>query len=548
MLRVIKIYIFAVVLFSAALAASDVKIFLSISPKEVYSGEEVQVALNIESLKRVKVEYSELDKIASFPVISIKDSSKNVIDEVGGGKRSLVRLTRTYTVIPTKNITIAPIEVKIDGKIYSTKTEVLKVRGASTKGDNFLFRMSSDKKELVVGEPFIIKIELIEPVAFNSPNIEYLAPKFEEFEASTLGAGESVKKGNRVVRTIKYLLTPKSAGEFVIDPATAKIEMQVGPEAQTPFAFFGTESQWKNIVSNTIKVRVKELPQKVNVIGEFKIRQSINKLSSSAKKPIEMTLKISGRGSLQSLKNIAYSIPNVTIYSKEPKIEHVADEKGIQSSYTRKFVFISEHDFSIPSLSLKGYDTEKKALYELQSKAYNIHIKESSNIMDLLNRSGAATKAKEGSKEAKVHSKINEIVGEKKSSSSNIESLSQESKKIEDILLDKEYFKRRYIKDSYSFATVVLLVIVAFLFGLLSAWYIPKILVLLGAKKTKSTLYNNYNEALSILYPHTTEDSKIEEMVKKLYEVVNGNESITIDTIELERMIKKIKRTSRKKK
>jgi hypothetical protein len=546
-LSVFKIYILVVMLLSTFVAANDVKVSLTTSPKEVYSGEKLQVALNIDSLKRVKIEYPEIDKIANLPVISIKDSSRTIISKEGNATRSWARLTRTYTVIPTKDITIEPIEVKIDGESYTTKAHEIKVTGGSSKGNKFLFRMSSSKKELVVGEPFIVTVELIEPVAFSSANIDYLAPKFEDFRVSTLGAGETVKKGNRLVRTIKYLLTPKSAGEFVIDPATAKIELQSGPEAQTPFAFFGTESQWKNIISNTISVKVKELPENVTLIGEFKVRQSINKLSSSAKTPVEMTLKISGRGSLDNLKELNYSIEGVKIYPKEPKIRHIADEKGIQSSYSRTFVFISDHDYTIPSITIKGYDTDKKALYELKSKPYTIHIKKSNNIMELLSGSSSSKESREVEAEPKVHSKIKEIVGEQKSSS-KVENISQANRKIEELLLDKEYLKRRYIKSSYSFTALILVGIIAFVLGLITAWYTPRFLGLFGAKKKMSSHYENYQEALSILYPHTTEDPKIEEMVKKLYEVVNGNSSIVIDNAKLKQMVKKIKKKSSQKK
>lgn len=527
---------------SLALSAANVKIFVSAKPKEAFGGEELKISLNIETLKRVQIKYPELGKIASLPIVAIKDSKKNVISDRNGTKISVVRVSRTYTIIPLKDITVEPLEVEVDGKKYNTKALNIKVLGTSSSKENFIFRMSSSKKNVVVGEPFIVKVELIEPIALNGANLEYLAPRFEDFTASTLGEGNTEQRGSSLVRTIRYLLTPKRAGKFTIDPATAKIEMQAAPATQTPFAFFGTESQWKNIVSNTVVIDVAKLPQKVSLIGQFRVHESIDKITTSAKRPITYKVSISGIGSLENIKDLKFSIPNVTVYNKEPKIEHIADDKGIQSRYSRTFVFISDHDFTIPSLSLKGYNSEKKALYTLKTKSYNIHIRESKTIASLLH--GGSTDKKSISKVTDVKSNNTPSQMQKRATKTHQGKIAKESptEKIEDILIDKEYYKRKYAKGGYKLSTLLLITLLALVSGFLIAWYFPLLIARLKGKKTHTatTLYKDYSDALSTLYPHTKEDPKIEEMVKNLYEVVNGNNSIQIERNKLEKMIKSV--------
>ena len=537
----IKKYIAILLLATLWLIASDVRVFVTVNPQEVYSGEEVEVALNIESIKRVKVDFPEINKIASFPVLSIKDSSKNVINESNSSQFSVVRITRSYTIMPTKSFTIDPIEVKINNKSYKSAPVKVKVIGGDKGGNSFLFRMRSNKKEVVVGEPFIVTVELIEPLALSGSKLEYLAPKFEGFSVATLGAGETAQKGNRVIRTIRYLLTANKVGKQVIEPATAKIQLQAVPEAQTPFAFFGTEEHWKDIVSNLLEIDVKELPKKVDLIGEFTIHESIDKTTTTQKKPVTYTIKISGRGTLDNIQDLQFSIPNVTIYAKDPKIEHIADANGIQSRYSREFVFISENDFTIPPLTITGYDTQKKEFYTLKSKSYTIHIKGSNSILASLSGSKESDSSSKGSK---VHSKIKELVSIKEKESSTNKSSNEERRKIEDILLDKEYLKRRYVKESYSFATIILVGLLSFILGILATKYLPRTIAIFSGKKKEEKIFENYQEAMRTLYPHTTEDPAIEEMVKKLYEVLNGNPTLTIDMKELEEMVKRVKEKS----
>jgi len=70
----------------------------------------------------------------------------------------------------------------------------------------------------------------------------------------------------------------------------------------------------------------------------------------------------------------------------------------------------------------------------------------------------------------------------------------------------------------------------AFVFGALFTY-------LLRFMPTKKQKPYKESEALKILYGHMGEDSKIEEMVRKLYAKKNGDKSIQIDKKELKEMV-----------
>ncbi len=540
MTHLIKFILISIIAFETLLAATKPKVYLSIEPQEIYSGEELNVSINIESLKRVNIEFPEIDKIAKLPIIAIKDLKRNIIKEINGTQVAVVKISRVYTIMPTKSIIVGPLSVKIDGKVYKSKKKKVHVVNSSAKGNNFVFRMSTNKSEVVVGEPFIVKIELVEPTALSSANIEYLAPRFENFTVTPLGSGETVQRGSNLIRTIRYLLKAKEAGKFMLEPATAKIEIQATPLVQSPFAFFGDEAQIKTITTNSVSIVVKPLPQKVDIVGDFKIKAEVDKKRRSANKPIEYRVTISGEGSLSDLKDIHLTIPDVTIYPHEPKIENIATKEGVESRYQRKFILIAKKDFTIPPITLKEFNINKRVVEELKTKAIKIDIKSIKSISSLLSkkkeepltvsqdRSAIASEYGVQSQESKERS----IKSQKES----------EVAKIEEILIDKNYYKRKYAKEGYSLGMLLFAALIGLLLGFVAAWNLPKILAKKEAKAKEEQLYEDFEDALNILYPHTTSDPKIEEMVKTLYEVVNGNHTLTIDKKQLDKMIKKIKR------
>ena len=522
-------------LFGVLLNAQDPKVYLSVYPKKINSGQKLTLSINIETLKRVKVKYPEVDKVSNLPVVSIRDKKRNILKDINGSKVSVVRISRDYTVIPKKTLTVPSFSVGVDGKVY--KTQPHKVRVLAKKRKKIVFRMRSSKKEVVVGEPFIVKVELIESIALSSANIDYLAPEFKDFSVTSLGGGKTIQKGNSLIRTIRYLLQPKSAGKFMLDPATAKIDIQTVPVPQSPFAFFGDENQIKTITTNKLDIDVKPLPQNVDLIGNYRIKAAVDKTTRSAQKPISYTLTITGRGNIENLKDIKFSIPNVTIYPKDPKIEHIANKKGVESRYKREYVFIAQHDFVIPSLEFKEYNLEKKVVDTLKTKPIKIHIKEAESITSVLHNqitNSAAINQNSVNKETNIN---------KTSQSSTSKSkVTSKEEKLEKILIDKNYYKRLYSKEKgYSLSAIVFTGLYTLIFGFAAGWYLPRVLEKIKNKKNKKRETIDLKEAFSTLYPHTTKNREIEEMVKNLYEVNNGNYAIRIDIKKLEKMLKEIK-------
>ena len=345
-------------------------------------GDDLKVILSVKSKKSSIVKFPDIKEIAGYGIKSKRDSSIVVKDD---NKDVVIKLA-TYTITPTESFTIPSYEIVINNKSYKTKPHEITVVKSKHSNSNsgFIFKMSSSKYNVVVSEPFVVTVELIEPIEVSSSDIKYQAPKFRGFKATALGSGEVEDKGDRVIRKVSYLLTPINPGKYIIKPAVAKIAMQFAPQAQTPFAFFGSDIQWKQIKSNSITINVKSKPDSVNLVGKYKISAKVDKTKVRANKPVNLILQIEGEGNIEDLEDPKFNIDNVTIFSKDSNIEHSFENSKVYSVYTKQYTFVSNSDFTIPSIRIKAYDPESKKLYTLSTKEIKIKISKLSTISSIL--------------------------------------------------------------------------------------------------------------------------------------------------------------------
>ncbi len=527
--RVYKLLIIAVV-FTLGVSAEMPNVLLKTDKSTIKAGQELKVVLGVQTLKDAKVKLPNIKDIAGYGIKSKRVST--AVTKITG--KDVLTRALSYAITPTKSFTIKPYSIVINGKTYKTnsvKVTVKSVPKDKKNSDGFIFKMSSSKKAIVVGEPFLVSVELIEPVDVSSADLKYTPPNFKGFKVMPLGDGDITEKGNTVVRSLKYLLTPKRSGKFIISPAKAKIGMQMTPQAQSPFGFFGADIHWKNISSNSLTIKVYKQPNGVELIGDYTLKAFVDKSRVKASKPVTYTIKIEGEGSLDDFEDIKIDIPNVTQYSKDSKIDHRFENSKVYTVYKKEYVFIAKNSYTIPEIVLKAYSPIKHRIYTLKANAIHIKIEKTKSISSLLSSQNSSTKE---------NNKI-EVASTAVVNSNRVNKAKQniQNNKIENILFDKEYYKRKYSKYISGIQNILIALFIGLLLGIVIGIFMPKIFNGKKAKKANK-LYGSYKEAMHILYPHIDEDKKIEEMVKFLYEVTNGNKEIVINDKVLNKMVKKV--------
>ena len=450
------------------------------------------------------VKFPAIYQVGEYPVEGVSNMTQSSI-KVINGKTTQQRIKKQIiTFVPRKAMTIPSFTIEVDGE--SLKTDPIDIKlvkaTAPTPGSNqkISLRMQVNKKSAYVGEPIMLSVFFNESVRADLMKVEYHKPETKDFFVKGVGDEKTYQQGNYLVHELRYLLTPKFDGNFTIAPARARIAER-GRRKDDFFGTFFDTPVWSRIVSNSVTIEVKPSPEDTDLVGDLTLSDHVDGTEVKANKPVNLTIKISGEGNLEDFEGPSYEIDGVTIYSDDAVIKsHVAGDRLI-SSFEKKYVFIADHDFTIPSRSFSLFDFKTGKVTTLETNSYSITVK-----------GGKATVP------AVVHSATIEPPAKTETASSEVEPITATS---------------TVPKQNSEFALWMLWV--AFAAGILLTLAIVKLLPSLTWKKAVNPMRES--EAIKILYPHTSDDPKVEEMVRKLYAKKGGDKRIEINKTELKDLI-----------
>jgi len=452
-----------------------------------------------------RAEFPNITQIGGSQILGRHQGQSNSFTYINGKSQSKHTTVLTLTFAPQQDMTIPSYSVTIDGTVYKTEPIELKVTKSNAPdvagSDKFSLLMRADKKSVLVGEPLIVTVFFsLQNGVRLSDNPQYNKPEFKGFFVKEVEQEQAYRDGNRQVTEIKYILTPQSEGNFTLESATAKIGIADTSRRDMFGRFFGTV--WTPIASNTVNIEVKKKPEDTDLVGSFTMESNIDKQNVKANKPVNLTVKIEGEGSLEDFEFPNYEIDGVTIYSDDAKVEsHLLGGK-LHSTLTKSFAFIAGHDFDIPAQSISVYDIKKDTVNNLEIPTYKIKVEVNQIVAPVSNTSDRGV----------VQTDLKQVDTPQNSVSK---------------------------KDTEMKSTAWWMLVAAFILGILFMYllrYLPT------AKWTNNKNPFKEPEALKILYAHMSEDLEAEKMVRKLYAKKNGDKSIVIDKKVLKALVEKYKK------
>ena len=472
----------------------------TVSTKEVVEGNAVE--LRIKAVGQ-SVVFPHIVDINGVPVVGSSKQNSMQFTSINGKSSSQKSSILTLSFIPQRDMTIPPYRVTIDGKEYKTEPIAIKVVKSKApqiqSSDKFSLAMIAQKQKVLVGEPFLVTIFFSVEQHVRLADADYKRPAFKGFFVKEIKEPKTYQKGEYVVQELRYLLTPKKEGNITIEPARVKVGVQDSSRRDIFGRFFG-ELHWTPLVSKPLNIEVKPLPQQTDLVGNFTIDTTIDTQRVKANKPVNLVVKIEGEGSLEDFDLPEYEIDGVTLYSDDAKVESRLVGGKLVSSYSKSFVFISDHSFTIPSRSFTTYNYKRGKVEVLKVRSYDIEVEETTALAPVGVQSGTPL----------------------------VQTKNQES------LIQKET-----IPTTETTGMAWWMLIVSFFAGAL--------VTLLGLKWVPGWRFRRdkspfkESEALKILYPHTNSDREVEAMVRKLYARKNGDKSVVIDKKVLKEMVKRFR-------
>ena len=439
-------------------------------------------------------------KLAVFPIVKNIDGIKVLSSDeritnmhvYNNGKLQRECTILTLTFAPKDDMTIPSYEVEIDGRRYKTKPIKLKMKDNTTsnqnKSDIFSLKLISHTKSVAVGEAFLVTVRLsLQDDFLISKKLQYHRPKFSGFFVEQIDKGKSYDDGSHQITELRYILTPHSEGNFTLGPAYAKVGLQ--DRSKKVMSNVDKSRKIFQRASNTLALEV--LPQTIqsDLVGDFSLESKIDRQNVPAGKPVTLKVTFDGEGDLTHFDFPNYTLDGVTIYSDEAKIDIEAVDGKIHSRYSKAFVFISKESFTIPEQLFTMHNPKTGTLTELKVNAFTIEVSTSNTDVMTTKTSKPTTPA---------------------------------------ISIGKQM---KHIKDKIEAIPMYWWVsLLAFMVGGLFFY----LLRFLPERKQK---LDKTSEALKILVPHISEDSEVEEMVRKLYAKKNGDDFVEIDKKKLKALL-----------
>lgn len=386
--------------------------------------------------------------------------------------------TLNYQFIPQKSCKIEPIKVEVGGKTEMSNPVEVKVTPVIAANDSdFILALSSDKKELFVGEAFDVVLTFKQKSDAGAVDSEFTPPELKGFWVKNESKPQSSQDGKYTVTKVVYTVTPQRAGELKISKAKMRIASR-DAKAQSWGSWIPT-IKWKTYFSNELNFNVKPLPSGMNLIGDFSIKATADKISVKANEAVNVMIEVQGSGNIEDIKSFKPTIEDVGVFDEKIVIDG--------TKLSQKIAFVAEQDFVIPPFSLKFFDSKTKEMKSISSKDIKIDV---------------------------TNEKKEELVVKKSG---------KDDTEIENLASD-ESNKLYY----------VLIFIFGFATGILTLFFIKKVKFKNGKK---DDFAKNPKNVLMKLLPFK-DDLEVKEIIEKLEKNIYSNQDIKLD----EKVINKIKK------
>jgi hypothetical protein len=186
----------------------------------------------------------------------------------------------------------------------------------------------------------------------------------------------------------EYLLFPLKSGNIEVD---FNFIIKVASDAAVAQVYEGSRDNVKwietdntNVTLQPLKLHVKKLQHRVDLVGDFTLSSNIDKKSANAYDNINLTYKLQGIGYDAIKIEPLEKIKGTEIFKDIIKQKNSATKDGYKIQREFNYAIVSEKSFTVPSKKITCYSPKKAKYYSLQTKEYNIDIKplERSELID----------------------------------------------------------------------------------------------------------------------------------------------------------------------
>lgn len=360
------IKILFLILFFNLYVFANVKIY---APKTFTKGESLVFSFEVvgEDIKFPKIE-----KIDNYIVENL--GSSRSIQVINGDYSE--KITRRYRLFPKKDITLPSFTFEVSGKEFKTEEIEIKSKKLSkTISPYFDLTLIPSKKELYVGDSLILKLLFKYKKGLQITDLGFDKPHFDGFWYKRLNnTSKQYEENAYIIQELDFLLFPQRSGELKIEPLKVDVQMLDTSRSNNSFSFFSNSTKHLKVYSNEMSLKVNDLPNGLNLIGEFNVKASIDKNEINQGKSISYKLEIDGYGNFDDIGDLKLDLQDVTIYENKPEVNTSFRENKNEGTYSKVFSVVPQNSIVIPSFELKYFNINTKQIETKKTKSFEIKV------------------------------------------------------------------------------------------------------------------------------------------------------------------------------
>ena len=350
-----------VIIFAFLSSTIYANVIAEVSPKVVYRGEEATYMLTVDGSK---IEKPMISTLCGANVTGTRSQTSIQMINMDYKKSYVL----SYTFVPQKSCVIAPVSLRVDGKVVkSNAVKVLVKKPTQTKNANFVLSLKASKNNLYVGEPFILELTLRQNKGAQAVDSKFVAPDFKGFWVKGTPQTARSETNEYVITKARYKLAPQREGNLTIDPAAIKIASRAN--SRDSWGMLIPQVKWRTYYSNEVHIHAKALPNNAKLVGNFTIKATANKTTINPSEAVNVSVEVDGDGNLEDIASFKPYINGVNVFGEKIEIHG--------NKLTQKLAFVSDKDFTIPPFSIAFYNLKTKRVEKIVTKP--IHIKVSAN-------------------------------------------------------------------------------------------------------------------------------------------------------------------------
>ncbi|GEM_PF-4274698 len=257
--------------------------------------------------------------------------------------------------------------------LYCAKIDIQRV---GVKERDIVFELYSNKKEAYVGESILVTLRLKIKRDVEVVDYRFTPPVFYDFWVERVDQDRTnnllLVTKKYFIKELKYVVFPQKSGLLRISPAT----LQIATPSMSEDSVGGIVefSKWRSLKTNELLISVKELPENVDLIGVFSLSVDIDKTKTKPNEPVNVSVKIQGRGNVENLENIDLPVENAIVYSDVPKKIKKFYEDDLNVTFIQKFSIVSDENFTVGPLKLKFFDPSRGKISLLSSEPISVEV------------------------------------------------------------------------------------------------------------------------------------------------------------------------------